>query len=223
MVKDTSGDHQTKGVVLMVRFLKSVPIVDAAFALMAEKEVSQISMAEVAMKADVPLREVLQKYQDIHDIVADFAVQLDMAMLEEFDVAAYDVAASQDKIFELICLRLEFMDDVKEALRRLAKEYRTAPIEALSAGGDMRRSMKRILEAAGAPTSGLKGIARIKALAGIYLYTLQTWLDDDSEDQGKTLKALDAGLNNAASVAPFLWTQGKTTPSAPADVIAHKE
>jgi len=50
------------------------------------------------------------------------------------------------------------------------------------------------LEAAGVSTGGLRGILRMKALAGLYLMTMRTWLRDETPDQAETMASLDRNL-----------------------------
>ena len=65
-------------------------------------------------------------------------------------------------------------------------------------------SMTWMLEAAGLSPRGITGILRVQGLLALYLYTLRTWLKDDSPDMGKTMVILDKGLSKLERAANFL-------------------
>ncbi len=54
-----------------------------------------------------------------------------------------------------------------------------------------------MLEAAGIDTGGYKGAIKIAGLTALYLKTLKTWREDDSEDMAKTMAELDKNLERS--------------------------
>ena len=60
--------------------------------------------------------------------------------------------------------------------------------------------MAWMLEAAGAPPRMPFGLLRVKLLAGIHLSVMRVWLQDDSEDLGRTMARLDKALKRWAPV-----------------------
>jgi len=60
---------------------------------------------------------------------------------------------------------------------------------------------KTILELSGVDTSGLKGMLRVKGLSGVALSCQRDWFNDDSADLAVTIRALDARLKQAESLA----------------------
>ena len=60
------------------------------------------------------------------------------------------------------------------------------------------------LEAAGIGPSGPIGCLRVKGLSVIYLLALRVWLNDDSDDMGKTMASLDRNLGRADSLMAAL-------------------
>ncbi len=62
-------------------------------------------------------------------------------------------------------------------------------------------SMRWLAEAGGARTSGLLGIVRVEPIAAIYLATVRTWLQDDGDDNSKTMAFTDRALRRAETMA----------------------
>ena len=71
--------------------------------------------------------------------------------------------------------------------------------------------MALTLEAAGLGASGLHGLVRVQGLTLIYLDTLRVWLDDDSEDMGKTMATLDRRLGQADRTIATLCRRGRAS------------
>ena len=58
-----------------------------------------------------------------------------------------------------------------------------------------------MLELSGDDTSGVKGLLRVKGLAGVALAAQRDWLADDTADMSVTIRVLDERLKQAESVA----------------------
>ena len=97
----------------------------------------------------------------------------------------------RDRLFDLIMRRLDELRPHKRAIRSMLSDVPRDPVSVLCVAPHLMQSMAWMLEAAGVRTDGLRGIARVQGLTAIYLRVLRTWLDDDSEDQGKTMAQLD--------------------------------
>ena len=71
------------------------------------------------------------------------------------------------------------------------------PVAALCLSTDLRRSMARMLEAAGVGTGGLKGALRIKGLGAVYLDAARVWFKDEDAGLSATMARLDKSLARA--------------------------
>jgi hypothetical protein len=76
------------------------------------------------------------------------------------------------------------------------------------------RFMVRTLEAAGISTSGFSGMAKVEGLAGVVLWTLRTFLADDTADLSRTMVAVDKSLSRAETLASLRWSRAFSTPVA---------
>ena len=74
-----------------------------------------------------------------------------------------------------------------------------------------------MLEAAGLDSHGPAGLARIKGLTAVWVYTLRAWLKDDSADLAATMSALDRALDRADQVARSLDPAARRKPAEVAE------
>ena len=82
---------------------------------------------------------------------------------------------------------------------------------------EARRSLAASLEAASLSADGVSGLVKIKALSALYLRILPVWFRDDSEDQAKTMAALDRSLrriDKVMGVCKRFCHRGKTSESS---------
>lgn len=173
-------------------------IVDAAFALAAERGWRDLSLAEIAEAAKLPLSTVYPVFSSKQAILDGFSRQVDAEMLAE-GVEGMDLPA-RDRLFDMIMRRFDALQPRKEALGVILQDQLCDPLTACCGLGRLRRSMAATLEAAGFSTTGCRGVLRIKGLSAVYLATVRVWLRDDSEDMAKTMAHLDKQLSRIDSL-----------------------
>jgi hypothetical protein len=100
--------------------------------------------------------------------------------------------------------RFDALQPHRDGLQAVVRDVSRDPVQAACLSCSLKRSMKWMLEAAGLPTGGLLGLARIKGLGAVYVATLRVWLHDDSEDMGTTMAALDRNLKRAERCATLI-------------------
>ena len=171
-------------------------IIDTAFALAAERGWRDLSLAEIAEAAKVPLSTLYPLYPSKQAIVEGFADHVDAAVMAEEDDEGGEGPAL-DRLFDALMRRFEAMQPQREAIGAILQDQLRDPLSVCCGLARLRRSMASMLEAAGFSTSGLRGIVRIKGISAIYLSTLRVWLRDDSEDMAKTMASLDKQLKRA--------------------------
>jgi hypothetical protein len=93
--------------------------------------------------------------------------------------------------------RFDVLSEHRDAVISILSSFRTDPKEAIISLPHLARSMTWMMEAAGLDTSGFKGAARVTGLTLLYANVLRVWIKDDSEDQAKTMAALDKNLDRA--------------------------
>ena len=164
--------------------------------LAAEKGWRDLSLAEIATAAGLPLSDVRSVLPSRWAILAVVAAQVDETVLSVGDVGLAD-EPRRDRLFDLLMRRFEAMAAYKDGLRAIVGDARSDPMTILAAAPALVRSMAWMLEAVGVPVSGVRGAVKANALACAYLLAVRAWLRDDSPDLSRTMAALDAALSRA--------------------------
>jgi AcrR family transcriptional regulator len=172
------------------------PVVAAAMTLAAERDWREIGLTDIAAAAGIKLSELLALYTSKAAIFDAFAKAIDRRVLAEF-VPDAESSSVRDRLFDVLMQRFDALDPWKTAIGRIATAACRDPAIGLGAGLSLLRSMGLMLEAAGVPSDGIRGIIRTKALAAIYGATLRDWLKDESGDKSRTMAALDGRLRRA--------------------------
>ena len=168
-------------------------IVETALALAVERGWRDLSLAEIAEAAGLPLSQVYAIFSSKQAILGGFADRVDAAMLAE---GGEDTnLPARDRLFDMVMRRFDALQPHREALGIIAQDQLCDPLTLCCGLHRFRRSMAATLEGAGFSTSGCRGVLRIKGLSAICLSTFRVWLRDDSEDMARTMAHLDRQLS----------------------------
>lgn len=196
---------------------KDRAVAEAALELAAEKGWRNVSLHDIALRTNVSLSDLYKNYLSKEAVLDGFVRAIDEDVLQGIDKE--DAGESpRDRLFDILMRRFDGLQPYKKGIAAILKDALLDPM-ALGLGACRYfLSMTWMLEGAGIPTSGLHGVLRVKGLAAIYLAVLQVWLTDETEDQGKTMSALDRWLKRAEwAETQFPWP-GAASPDASCDV-----
>lgn len=182
-------------------------IIDTAFALAAERGWRDLSLAEIAAEAKVPLSTLYPLFPSKQAIIQGFADQVDAAVMADEDREGSE-APARDRLFDVLMQRFEAMQPQREAIGAILQDQLRDPLSICCGLGRLKRSMAAMLEAAGLSTSGLRGLLRVEGISAVYLSTLRVWLRDDSDDMAKTMAFLDKQLRRADGFASRMAGRG---------------
>jgi AcrR family transcriptional regulator len=177
-------------------------IIAAFMALLAEKSIETIGMAEIAERADVSLADLRGEFSSTLAILAAHVKQLDRQVLAGGDTDM-DEEDARERLFDVLMRRLDLLAPHKEAVQSLLRSARRNPSLALALNAMTVSSQQWMLTAAGIGASGPKGMLRAQGLAVLYANVLRTWVDDD-DDQTRTLASLDSQLARGQRVSSLL-------------------
>lgn len=176
--------------------------VAAFMALLAEKSIETISMAEIAERAEVSLADLRGQFSSTLAILAAHVKQLDRQVLAGGD-PDMEEEDPRERLFDVLMRRLDLLAPHKEAVRSLLRSARRDPPLALALNAMTVRSLQWMLTAAGIGASGPKGMVRAQGLACLFADVLRVWVDDD-DNQTHTLAALDKQLARGQRLSGLL-------------------
>jgi hypothetical protein len=175
-------------------------LMTAAFALAGEVGWHRLSIAEAARRAELPLDRARRRFPGRLALLVRLGRVADAGALA--DVPAE--GSVRDRLFHLLMRRLDVLGAHRAGVLALLRALPFDPPLALFLAAATRRSMGWMLEAAGVPATGARGMLRVKGLVAVWLWTLRAWRGDGSEDLSATMAALDTALARAERAAGWL-------------------
>ncbi len=194
-------------------------LIDTALRLAAERNWRELSLAEIAEAAEVPLGEAYRIYASKQAILDAFSRAIDAEVLADETMEQdweEDHSSARDRLFDVMMRRFDALQPYKAGLGNLLYDEALDPLSALLGLRRLQRSMAAMLETARVSSSGIKGLVRTKGLAAIYLAAFRVWLTDESPDMAKTMASLDGYLRRVEGLAGRLAGRRETA-DRPAD------
>ncbi len=170
-------------------------IVDAALGLAAETGWLKLTMHEIAARAGMPLSELYAAAPYKHAILCRLSDKVNRAVLAGAPPSADETP--RERLFEVLMKRLDALTPYKPGLRAIAKDLPRDPGSAVLLSMLVPPAMAWMLEAARIPATGWRAPLRVLGLTQLYTRLLKVWMDDDSEEGGKTMAELDRLLKKA--------------------------
>ena len=176
-------------------------VIDTALGLAAKVGWRELSLAEIAEEAGLPLSKVYPHFGSKQEILDAFARRVDSQVLAEELDEEERAQPARDRIFDVLMRRFDLLQPQREALANIIYDQLRDPAAGLCSLAQLRRSMIWMTEAADLSSEGLQGALKVKGLMAIYLATLRIWLKDDTADLSKTMAALDGYLRRIEGFA----------------------
>ena len=190
-------------------------LVAAAFALGAERGWSAVTVTAAARQADLPLDRARERFIGRMSILGRFGRIADQAAL-----VVADGGDHRDRLFDMVMRRIDVLQAHRAGVLALRSYLPRHPGTVLLLGAATAASMAWLLEAAGIPTTGLRGRLRVRGMVAVWLYTLRAWQSDENEDMAATMAALDRALDRAVQAEAWLRPRGSAGPAEPDAVAA---
>jgi AcrR family transcriptional regulator len=178
-------------------------IIAALMALLAEKPIEQIGLADIANEAGVSLVQLRGSFPSPLAIVAAHFKDTDRTVLAA-DLSDMEEETARERLFDVLMRRLEALAPHREAIRSLLRSARRNVPLGLALNALSARSQKWMLAAAGIGASGPRGALRAQGLALLFNSVLRTWVRDDDPGLARTMAALDRALGRGQRLSGFL-------------------
>lgn len=175
-------------------------LVDAAFALGAERGWSCVSAAAAARYAGIDLVRARLLFPCNGTILRKFGRQADTYALTGLTTDD----SVKDRLFDILLRRFDYMQARRAGMQALTRYLPFCPPMALALMEMNLSSMGWLLEGACVDATGVRGVIKKHGLLAVWLYALRAWLKDDSPDLTATMAAVDTALARVEGLATRL-------------------
>lgn len=186
----------------------------AALELAEETPWADLTLAEIAKKAGLELESFhgIASKDTIADAIEGY---FDRAMSE----GSFDPEETpRTRLFDVIMLRFEAMEEHRAALLSLMKWRQRQPLRMLSLVTARQASAEWALVCAGLDTSkGLPKPIRATAIAWAIAQAERAWRKEESSDLSRTMAKLDGELRKMEERAGWIKRRGRKPSAAPSD------
>jgi AcrR family transcriptional regulator len=174
-----------------------------------------LTMGRLAAEAAVPMATLRDRFPSRLDPLILHGRRVDHAVLA--GTIPGQGGAARDRLFDVLMRRLDAMQPHRAGILRFLRDMRRDPSLAVLLGPQLSLSMRWMLDAAEIEGSGGRRRAMSLGLVGVWLATVRAWAEDESEDLGPTMAALDRALDRAEQVARTLRLLPDAAPEPSAD------
>ena len=173
-------------------------IVDALLELASERSWEDITISDIASRANVSLGTFRDCFPSKGAVLAAFARRIDHIVL---DAVSSDMAGdpAKDRLFDILMRRLDALAPYKLGLEAIYDWARRDPLAAAALNRVVINSMRFMLEAAGIESEGAVGALKLQGLAIAWARVLRVWFHDSEPGLATTMAALDRELTRGST------------------------
>ena len=180
---------------------KKFNLVKSSFNLIEKSGWKSFSLQKLSETEKIPINEIKIFFKSESTILNEFSKMIDIKVEKSFDYEELTNTSVKDNLFELIMLRLEFMQPYRNALKSIKSSFKSDPLVAKSVAKNVMNSLDFYLELTNAYNDSFLDIFKKKSIFLIYSYIFMIWLEDDSDELSKTMSELDKLLTFSEKIA----------------------
>ena len=180
---------------------KKFNLVKSSFNIIEKSGWKSFSLQKLSDKEKVPINEIKIFFKSEITILDEFSKMIDIKVEKSFDYEELTNTSVKDNLFELIMLRLEYMQPYRNALKSIKSSFKSDPLVAKSVAKNVMNSLDFYLELTNAFNDSFLDIFKKKSIFLIYSYIFMIWLEDDSDELSKTMSELDKLLTFSEKIA----------------------
>ncbi len=180
---------------------KKFKLIDASFKIIEIEGWNNFSLKKLAESQKIAHKEIINIFKSKNQILKEFSKMIDHKVENNFDIRDLENTSIKDNLFELIMLRLEYMQQYRKTLKIIIEVFKTNPLIAKSVTTNILDSLDFYLELTNAYEDSIFDIFKKKLIFVIYGYIFTVWLDDDSNELSKTMSELDRLLTFSEKLA----------------------
>ena len=180
---------------------KKFNLVKSSFNIIEKSGWKSFSLQKLSYTEKIPINEIKIFFKSEITILDEFSKMIDIKVEKSFDYEELTNTSVKDNLFELIMLRLEFMQPYRNALKSIKSSFKSDPLVAKSVTKNVINSLDFYLELTNAYNDSFLDIFKKKSIFLIYSYIFMIWLEDDSDELSKTMSELDKLLSFSEKIA----------------------
>jgi AcrR family transcriptional regulator len=168
-------------------------IIDALLALAAEERFEEITLSQIATRAQTTLGEFREHFSSKSAVLAAFLRRIDKIVLDGTTEALAD-ENPKERLFDVLMRRLDAMTPYKAGVEGIAEWMQREPLHAAGFNRLALRSMRFMLEAADIDVTGRVGALKLQGLVVAWARVVGVWLKDEDSGLSATMAELDRAL-----------------------------
>ncbi len=180
---------------------KKLNLVKSSFNIIEKSGWKSFSLQKLSYAEKIPINEIKIFFKSEITILDEFSKMIDIKVEKSFDYEELTNTSVKDNLFELIMLRLEYMQPYRNALKSIKSSFKSDPLVAKSVAKNVMNSLDFYLELTNAFNDTFLDIFKKKSIFLIYSYIFMIWLEDDSDELSKTMSELDKLLTFSEKIA----------------------
>ncbi len=180
---------------------KKFKLIDFSFKIIERDGWQSFSLKKLSESQKISFKEITKILKSKNNILKEFSMMIDLKVEKDFDFKDLEKTSIKDNLFELIMLRLDYMQSYKSALKVITKSFKDDPFIAKSVAENVLNSLDFYLELTNAYNDSFFDIFKKKSIFLIYGYIFTIWLEDNSVELSKTMSELDRVLTFSEKLA----------------------
>jgi AcrR family transcriptional regulator len=173
-------------------------IIEALMELAGERVWEDISISDIATRANLSLADFRDIYPSKGAVLAGFARKIDRKVLEGTTDDLVGEPA-KERLFDVLMRRLDALTPYKLGVEGIAEWLGRDPMAAAAVNRLELNSMRFMLEAAGIESEGPVGAFKLQGLVLVWGRVLRTWFRDDDSGVATTMSLLDKELTRGGT------------------------
>ncbi len=174
-------------------------IVEALMELAGERSWEDISITDIATRANVSLADFRDAFPSKGAVLAGFSRKVDRTVLEGTTDDLMGEPA-KERLFDVLMRRLDALAPYKLGLEGIDEWIVRSPLAAAAVNRVEINSMRFMLEAAGIESEGPVGAVKLQGLVLVWSRVLRAWFRDDDPGLAPTMAKLDDELTRGARI-----------------------
>ncbi len=180
---------------------KKIELINESFKIIEREGWGNFSIKKLSETKKMSLNEVTHILKSRNNLINEFSYMIDKKVENDFDFKELDKTSIKDNLFELIMLRLEYLNPYRNALKEIIKSFKTDPQLAKIVSTNVLNSLDFYLEISNAYKDNFFDVFKKKSIFIIYGYVFTIWMQDDSDELSKTMSELDRLLTFSEKLA----------------------